>query len=270
MHISCQGVLQENYFSLPPCFRKEPSPDGRCLAVGASWARGRSATRKPRRCGATPATRTAAVRGPRRFRTRRRGVRRRIRSPPVVAGPIRFESTRPPVNCVTARASRRTGMTAERPTTMKRTRRLNRCCSTRRSLSENGSGAATNETPPQTLEGRLYEQDQGVPDVVGIGVRVSFQHRLHAGRQPARPASGPDVGCGISAACHDESGYCTAYPVLSASFPDDAAVLILAREAGPGRPGGQSRTGQSGTNSTGHGGGRCARSRRTVAGIPAA
>jgi len=59
----------------------------------------------------------------------------------------------------------------------------------RTSLSAKGSGAATDEAPLQTFERRLFQQDQGVANIVRIGVRMSRQNLFDAGRQSNRPAS---------------------------------------------------------------------------------
>ena len=61
--------------------------------------------------------------------------------------------------------------------------------SRRTSLSANGSGAATDEAPLQTFERGLFQQDQGVANIVRIGLWMSRQNLLDAGHQPNRPAS---------------------------------------------------------------------------------
>lgn len=59
---------------------------------------------------------------------------------------------------------------AESPTTMNCTLRFSSTRNRLSSLSENGSGAATNKTSLQSLERRLLEQNQGVPDVLAISI----------------------------------------------------------------------------------------------------
>jgi len=59
----------------------------------------------------------------------------------------------------------------------------------RTSLSAKGSGAATDEAPLQAFERGLFQQDQGVANIVRIGVRMSRQNLFDAGRQSNRSAS---------------------------------------------------------------------------------
>jgi hypothetical protein len=58
------------------------------------------------------------------------------------------------------------------------------------SLSANGSGAATDEAPLQTFKGRLFQQDQSVPDIVTVGVGMSSQDFFNPVRQPDCPSTG--------------------------------------------------------------------------------
>ena len=51
----------------------------------------------------------------------------------------------------------------------------------------------------QAFERRLFQQDQGVADIVWIGVRVSRQNLFDAGRQSKRPASSSRrTGCWLA------------------------------------------------------------------------
>jgi hypothetical protein len=59
----------------------------------------------------------------------------------------------------------------------------------RTSFSANGSGAATDEAPLKAFERRLFQQNQGVANIVRIGVRMSRQNLFDAGRESKRPAS---------------------------------------------------------------------------------
>ena len=77
-------------------------------------------------------------------------------------------------SCVTTGAP--CSVAAESPTIMKRTRARSNAVSRRISFSANGSVAATDQTFLQSFQRRLFQQNQRVVDIVGIGLRIGRQH----------------------------------------------------------------------------------------------
>jgi hypothetical protein len=73
---------------------------------------------------------------------------------------------------------------------MNRTLRFSKTCSRRSSLSENGSGAATDQAPLQSCQRRLLQQNQGVTDIVAVGIGVGHKNFFNARGQTPRPAAG--------------------------------------------------------------------------------
>jgi len=61
---------------------------------------------------------------------------------------------------------------------LKFTLRLSSTRSRRNSLSENGSGAATDQAPLQSFQRRLFEQNQRVADIVAVGLGVGRDNFL--------------------------------------------------------------------------------------------
>jgi hypothetical protein len=74
-------------------------------------------------------------------------------------------------------------------TTMNLTLRRSRARGKRSSLSLS-EGAATGQTPSQTFERRLFQQDERVAHVVRVRLRPRRQHRADGLHQPLRPARG--------------------------------------------------------------------------------
>jgi hypothetical protein len=73
---------------------------------------------------------------------------------------------------------------------MNRTLRFSKTCSRRSSLSENGSGAATDQAPLQTFQRGLLQQYQGVTNIVGVGLGMGGQDLADTQGQPPCPAPG--------------------------------------------------------------------------------
>ncbi|HAO79926.1 MAG TPA: hypothetical protein DCQ92_13340 [Verrucomicrobia subdivision 3 bacterium] len=63
-------------------------------------------------------------------------------------------------------------MAAESPTIMKRTRARSNAVSRRISFSANGSVAATDQTFLQSFQRRLFQQNQGMANIVAIGLWI--------------------------------------------------------------------------------------------------
>jgi len=64
--------------------------------------------------------------------------------------------------------------------------RLSPCsifASTRISLSAKGGGAATDEAPLQAFQGRLFQQDQRVADIIAVRLGMRRENLLDAGGQ---------------------------------------------------------------------------------------
>ncbi len=86
-------------------------------------------------------------------------------------------------------------MAADRPTTMNLTFARKSAVSRAISLWAKGRGAATDEAPLPAFEGRQFQEDERVADVVGIGLGMGGEDLLHAGGEPARPTFGTGGGC---------------------------------------------------------------------------
>ncbi len=72
----------------------------------------------------------------------------------------------------------------------------------RDSLSENGSGAATNQAPLQSLQRWLFQQNQSVPDIVGISIRMNGENFFNFRRKTNCPSSGFGGVADLSARFH--------------------------------------------------------------------
>ncbi|MGA2788378.1 MAG: hypothetical protein ABSF60_12705 [Verrucomicrobiota bacterium] len=73
---------------------------------------------------------------------------------------------------------------------MNLTLRFSNARSRQNSLSENGSGAATDQAPLQSFQRRLFQQNQGVADIIAVGPGIGRKNFLDAHRQASRPAPG--------------------------------------------------------------------------------
>ena len=113
---------------------------------------------------------------------RRRPRRAMPRGCPNRRGP-RTRGRRPGLTGAPCRAA------AESPTSMKRTFRSSRAPRKQSSPSLSG-GAATGQTPSQALDRRLFEQDQRMPYVVGVGLGMLFEDCLNGFHELRGPASG--------------------------------------------------------------------------------
>jgi hypothetical protein len=69
---------------------------------------------------------------------------------------------------------------AESQTTMNRTLRFYNTRSRQSSLSENGSGAATDQAPLQSFQRRLFQQNQGVADIIAVGPGIGRENFFDA------------------------------------------------------------------------------------------
>jgi len=63
---------------------------------------------------------------------------------------------------------------------MNLTLRFSNTRSRRSSLSENGSGAATDQAPLQSFQRRLFQQNQGVADIIAVGPGIARKNFFDA------------------------------------------------------------------------------------------
>jgi hypothetical protein len=78
---------------------------------------------------------------------------------------------------------------------MNRTLRFSSTRKRRSSLSENGSGTATDQTPLQSFKGRLLQQNERVTDIVPVGIWMFREDFFDARGQLSRPTLGAGGTC---------------------------------------------------------------------------
>ena len=71
----------------------------------------------------------------------------------------------------------------------------------------------------QAFEGGLFQQDQGVANIVPIGVRMSRQYLFDAGHQTNRPASGLRGAYCWMALSHVDGGRLTSHGRIVTAVP---------------------------------------------------